>query len=112
MQKPRLRQDGDYWRCHMPDAQDGHISVSGNTPTAALTRCLYEYIHRLQLDGTAKERVLTEELYFVLSSIDGDLRATARDINNSNAGGNDIYDDCDFLEEHVRAVLEGVDKEE
>ncbi|WP_417861939.1 hypothetical protein [Vreelandella venusta] len=26
MQKPRLRKDGPYWRCWMPDAQDGHIS--------------------------------------------------------------------------------------
>ena len=112
MQKPRLRKDGNYWRCHMPDAQDGHISVSGDTTTAALTRCLYEYVHRLQLDGTAKERVLINELWFVLSRIDGDLRATARDSNNSNASGNDIYDDCDFLEEHVRAVLDEVDKEE
>lgn len=57
-------------------------------------------------------QALYDELEFVLSRIDGDLRATARDIVNSNAGGNDIYDDCDFLEEHVRAVLEGVDKEE
>ncbi|MDW0359470.1 hypothetical protein Q8G38_09075 [Halomonas venusta] len=55
---------------------------------------------------------LYDELWFVLSRIDGDLRATARDINNSNASGNDIYDDCDFLEEHVRAVLDEVDKEE
>lgn len=108
MQKPRLRKDGTYWRCWMPDAQDGHISVSDDTTTAALTRCLYEYMHRLQLDGTAKERALYNAVLDIWREVDGNIDATAREIlvHTDNERGNEIRDYCGRIEEIVNQVFE------
>ncbi|MCP1316417.1 hypothetical protein [Halomonas sp. 707B3] len=108
MQKPRLRKDGTYWRCWMPDAQDGHISVSGNTTTAALIRCLYEYAHRLQLDGTQKERVLYNAVLNIWREVDGNIDETAREIlvHTDNGRGNEIRESCEKINGMVDEALE------
>lgn len=111
MQKPRLRKDGDYWRCHMPDAMDGTISVSGDTTTAALTRCLYEYVHRLQLDGTAKERALYNAVLNIWHEVDSNISETAREIlvHTDNERGNEIRDYCGRVEEIVNQAIEAME---
>lgn len=111
MQKPRLRKDGAYWRCHMPDAQDGHISVSGDTPTAALTRCLHEYVHRLQLDGTAKERALYNAVLNIWREVDGNIDETAREIlvHTDNGRGNEIRESCEKINGMVDEALEAME---
>lgn len=108
MQKPRLRKDGDYWRCWMPDAMDGHISVSGDTTMAALTRCLHEYVHRLQLDGTAKERALYNAVLNIWREVDGNIDATAREIlvHTDNERGNEIRESCEKIGGIVNEALE------
>jgi hypothetical protein len=108
MQKPRLRKDGTYWRCWMPDAMDGTISVSGDTTTAALTRCLYEYMHRLQLDGTAKERALYNAVLNIWREVDGNIDATAREIlvHTDNERGNEIRESCEKISAMVDDALE------
>ncbi|MGQ7286066.1 hypothetical protein ACUN7Z_00775 [Vreelandella venusta] len=111
MQKPRLRKDGNYWRCHMPDAQDGHISVSGDTTTAALTRCLYEYVHRLQLDGTARERALYNAVLNIWHEVDSNIDATAREIlvHTDNERGNDIRESCEKISAMVGEAIEAME---
>lgn len=108
MQKPRLRKDGNYWRCWMPDAMGGTISVSGDTTTAALTRCLYEYMHRLQLDGTQKERVLYNAVLNIWREVDGNIDATAREIlvHTDNERGNEIRESCEKISGMVDDALE------
>ncbi|WP_438455369.1 hypothetical protein [Vreelandella venusta] len=111
MQKPRLRKDGTYWRCHMPDAQDGHISVSGDTTTAALTRCLYEYIRRLQLDGTQKERTLYNAVLNIWREVDGNIDATAREVlvHTDNERGNEVRESCEKISAMVDEAMELID---
>ncbi|KTG25434.1 hypothetical protein AWR38_01295 [Idiomarina sp. WRN-38] len=93
----------------MPDAQDGTISVSGNTTTAALTRCLYEYAHRLQLDGAAKERALYNAVMNIWREVDGNIDATAREIlvHTDNERGNEIRESCEKIGVIVNEALEG-----
>jgi len=108
MQKPRLIKDGTYWRCWMSDAMDGTISVSGDTTTAALTRCLYEYAHRLQIEGTAKERALYNAVLNIWREVDGNIDATAREIlvHTDNERGNEIRESCEKISAMVDEVLE------
>lgn len=92
----------------MPDAKGGTISVSGNTPTAALTRCLYEYMHRLQLDGTAKERALYNAVLNIWREVDGNIDATAREIlvHTDNERGNEIRESCEKINIIVDEALD------
>ncbi|WP_159342319.1 hypothetical protein [Vreelandella aquamarina] len=108
MQKPRLREDGTYWRCWMPDAMGGTISVSGDTTTAALTRCLYEYARRLQIDGTTKERALYNAVLNIWREVDGNIDATAREIlvHTDNERGNEIRESCEKISAMVESALE------
>lgn len=87
---------------------DGTISVSGDTTTAALTRCLYEYAHRLQLDRTAKERALYNAVLNIWREVDGNIDATAREIlvHTDNGRGNEIREYCGRVEEIVNEALE------
>lgn len=111
MQKPRLIKDGTYWRCHMPDAQGGTISVSGDTTTAALTRCLYEYVHRLQLNGTAKERALYNAVLNIWREVDGNIDETGREIlvHTDNARGNEIRESCEKIGAMVDEAIEAME---
>lgn len=108
MQKPRLRKDGTYWRCWMPDAMDGTISVSGGTTTAALTRCLYEYMNRLQIEGTAKERALYNAVLNIWREVDCNIDATAREIlvHTDNERGNEIRESCEKISGMVDEAIE------
>lgn len=111
MQKPRLRKDGTYWRCWMPDAMGGTISVSGDTTTAALARCLYEYMHRLQIEGTAKERALYNAVLNIWREVDGNIDATAREVlvHTDNERGNEIRESCEKISGMVDEALEAME---
>ena len=87
---------------------DGTISVSGDTTTAALTRCLYEYAHRLQIEGTAKERALYNAVLNIWREVDGNIDATAREIlvHTDNERGNEIRESCEKISAMVDEVLE------
>tara|TARA_R100001039_G_C1831136_1_gene95072 strand:- start:587 stop:877 length:291 start_codon:yes stop_codon:yes gene_type:complete len=91
----------------MPDAMDGTISVSGDTTTAALTRCLYECMHRLKIEGTAKERALYNAVLNIWREVDGNIDAAAREIlvHTDNERGNEIRESCEKISGMVDEAL-------
>lgn len=111
MQKPRLRKEGDCWRCWMRDAQGGVVNVAGDTPTAALSRCLYECMHRLSVNGSRREALLYSALLDIWAEVDGNIDATVREIllYTDNARGNELRDACLKIETIVNSVLEVIE---
>tara|TARA_B100002003_G_scaffold111530_1_gene103210 strand:- start:39 stop:329 length:291 start_codon:yes stop_codon:yes gene_type:complete len=95
----------------MPDAMGGTISVSGDTTTAALNRCLYEYMHRLQIEGTAKERALYNAVLNIWREVDGNIDATAREIlvHTDNERGNEIRQSCEKISAMVDEAIEAME---